>query len=375
MILTRLVVAFGNILSYFVNKLPQEKLKNITANKILIIKSGAIGDVLMTTPFLRALRKRFPNSEIDYIVGKESAKVLEDNRNISNLISVKSEHFHSLNLLNKIALLNKIRTKKYDVCFILDKSWLANCFIFLTRIPIRIGFDRFGEGFTNKYNVQYAELKHEIKYYLELAYFVGAKEEKNKNMELNLTNEDKKFAEEFQRKNKAKRVIGIASGGGKNPGIGIDATRIWPEEKFVELINKLEGHSIILFGGAQDKELCDRILNKMNENIKKDTINLAGQTSIKETAALMQKCECVITNDAGPMHIASAVNKKVISIFGPTHPLRKAPLHIESKWIWKDEDKYDFRCDIYSTKYAEGKEFMENISAETVYEEVKKVLG
>lgn len=373
--LTEITCLFGkSFIRPFVKKYSAENLTNIKANKILIIKSGAIGDVLMSTPFLRALKKRFPSAEIDYLTGTISAKVLEGNKNISNLITINSEYFHSLNLLHKIELLNKIKKKEYDLCFILDKSWLANMLIWFSRIPIRIGFDRLGEGFANNTNIKYRELKHEIEYYLELAYSVGAKEEKNKNLELNLSEEDKKLAEEFFKKNKIKNAIAITPGGGKNPGVGVDLTRIWPEQNFVELINMLEDKKIILIGGEQDKELCERIILSVKEKLKENPINLAGQTSLKQSAAIMQKCSFIITNDTGPMHIASAVNDRVISIFGPTHPLRKAPLNKKSKWIWNDENKYDWRCDVYSTKYAEGKEFMKEISPKLVFETVKNVM-
>ncbi len=371
--LTKIACFLGNLfIEHLVRKYSPDSLKNISPKTILIIKSGAIGDVLMTTPFIRALRKRFPSAEIDYLTGEESAKVLEGNKNISNVIAVKSDLFHSLNPLNKLNLLKIIKQKKYDICFILDKSWLANLFISFTRIPIRIGFNRFGEGFANNANVQYGALKHEIEYYLELAYLVGAKKEKDLSLDLHIAKEDKKLAHQIFKK--IKRAICIAPGGGKNPGVGIDSTRIWPEQNFVELINLLKDNKIILIGGKQDKELCNRIIQEENSDLKKNIINLAGQTSLKESAAVMQKCSCVITNDAGPMHIASAVNKKVVSIFGPTHPLRKAPLHKESRWIWKDKDKYDSRCDVYSTKYAEGKKFMKDVTPELVLDAIKEVL-
>lgn len=364
MIITQTVCFLGKI---FIKPFIQ---KNINSNpkKILVIKSGAIGDVLMTTPFVRTLRKQFPKSIIHYLTSKESSKVLEGNLNLSSVISVDSKCFTSFNIVHKLHLFNKIRNEKYDCCFILDKSWLANTFIFLTKVPIRVGFDRYGEGFSNNMNVSYDEIKHEIYYYLDLAYLFGAEKEEENSLDLYLRKEDIKFAEDFLTKNKIKDVVGIAPGGGKNPGIGIDNARIWSEEKFINLVTLLGDHKIILFGGPNDVDLCNRLVNRSQSNI----INLSGKTTIKETAALMQKCSCVITNDAGPMHIASSVNDRVVSIFGPTHPLRKAPLNKKSVWLWKDEDKYDPRVDVYSTKYAINKKFMDGISARDVYDVVMK---
>lgn len=343
--------------------------------KILIIKSGAIGDVLMTTPFLRALRKRFGNATINYLTSKESAPALKNNKYISGIISVRSSIFHSLNPINKILRIERIRKEKYDLCFVLDKSWLAGLFAFSTGIKKRIGFNRNGEGFFNTINADYKELKHEIEYYLELAYLAGAENEKNKKIDLFLTDKDKLFAKKFFENHailSSGNAIGIAPGGGKNPGIKKDSTRIWPEQKFIKLIYLLKNKTIILFGGESDRALCERIASKTSSS-RANVINIAGETTIHQTAALMGRCKCIITNDAGPMHIASSANKKVISIFGPTHPLRKAPLHRESIWLWKNEDIYDSRCDLYSTKYAEGKMFMERILPEDVYKIVEEL--
>jgi heptosyltransferase-2 len=87
----------------------------------------------------------------------------------------------------------------------------------------------------------------------------------------------------------------------------------------------------------------------------------------------MKKCALIITNDAGPMHIASAVNDKIISIFGPTNPVRKAPLNEGSVSIWKDQDIYEEDYELYG-KLPKKKKWMTKITAKDVEEKAREIL-
>jgi len=327
MMARKIICFFGKILFYFKKK--EYDLNKI--KKILVFKSGAIGDVLMSTPFLRALRRRFPNARIDYWVGKWSKEVLIGNPNIDNIFEFDETILFKKNIFKIIELIKKIRKEKYDAAFTLDKHWLSNIFIYFCRIPIRIGFDRFGEGFANTINVKYGPLKHEVDYYLELAYKVGAEKTKERQMELFLSEKDLRFADDFIKQNNLenKEIIGIAPGGAINPGQRMPSRR-WPKERFLELCKRLveKGYKIILFGGPGDEDVGNYLIHNVY------VYSVIGKTTIKETAALMKKCRLIICNDSGPMHIAASVNVPIISIFGPTDPRRKAPLGKKHKYLW-----------------------------------------
>ncbi|MBI2564771.1 lipopolysaccharide heptosyltransferase II [Candidatus Woesearchaeota archaeon] len=366
MIITKLVCALGNL---FFKPFISHKISS--PKKILLFKSGAIGDVLMTTPLIRVLRKKYPETIIDYLTGNWSAKVLQNNPYLNNVFSMPDESFHAKNPFNKIRLLIKIKKQKYDTAFILDKSWLANLFILATGISQRIGFNRFGEGFSNNYNVNYGVIKHEIEYYLELLKAFNLTE-KNTKLDLFPLKTDLEFAHLFIKKNKLekKTIIGVIPGGAHNPGRDYDKTRIWPKENYVELIKKLQNkHTIFLFGGNNDKKLHEDIKARLDHH--KNIYDFAGKTSIYQTAALINYCKKIICNDSGPMHIAASMNKPVITIFGCTHPKRKAPLTKGSKAIWKNEKKYDARVDLYTTNYGEGKDWFSDTKVEDVFSVVE----
>jgi heptosyltransferase-2 len=179
--------------------------------------------------------------------------------------------------------------------------------------------------------VRYFQKKHDILAYLDLLNTISPANYKDTKLDLFTNTKDKKFAIDFWRKNKLKsrRVIVICPGGGQNVGQKL-AKKIWPVKNFIELIKKIKNkYRVILIGGKTDVGIG----NKIAENIK--VLNLIGKTSLKESAEIMRKADLIISNDSGPMHMASAVNNKIISLFGPTDPRVLAPLNKEAKYIWK----------------------------------------
>ena len=302
------------------------KNKNIPLNpkNILVIRSGGIGDVLMTTTFLQVLRNKYKKSKISYLVGEWSKEVLEGNNDIDEIISFDDNIIFNKKIIKVFRSIHKLRKKKFDLCFILDKSYLWNLFAFFSGIPFRVGFDRYGEGFPNNLNVPFEGKKNEIGYYLDILRLLDI-DVKKKKMKLPLSKNDIEFSNNFLKKKSLtnKKIVGIAVGGAENPGQNAHIKR-WPKEKYIELINVLnERENIILFGGKNDFQLNEEIINAIL--IKKNKIINAAGISLKQSSALMKKCRLFITHDSGAMHIAAAMDIKLIALFGPTPAERFAP--------------------------------------------------
>jgi len=292
-------------------------------NRILFFKVGAIGDVIMTTPLVRALKKRFPQAKIDYLVGKWSAPVLEKNPNLSNVITFDDNIFFKRNIGRMLSLAKDVRRRKYDVVFILDRAWQANVYAKLLG-SFTIGFDRHGEGFANNASAGYDDLRHDVVHYLALGRILSAKTN-NTEMEVYFTKKEEGFADTFWKTHglHGQKVLGIMPGGGSNPGQIVSLKR-WPVKRFRELSEKLlkKGHYLIILGGPGDITLS----KEFDGLDKHKAINIIGKCSLMESGALMKRCETVFTNDSGPMHLAAAAGSRVISIFGPTDPVKLAPL-------------------------------------------------
>ncbi|MBT3690757.1 glycosyltransferase family 9 protein [Candidatus Woesearchaeota archaeon] len=300
--------------------------------KILFFKMGAIGDVLMTTPLVKQTRKAFPKAKIHYLVGESSSQILKNNKNIDKIIKFNERIITNKRILRWLKLTRNIKKQNYDLIFVLDKHKIFNLTAKLTSIKTRIGFNRLKkDGIFLTKKVDYFQNKHDILAYLELLNKINPVDYKDTKMGVFPTEEDKVFANKFWKDNKlkSKKVLVICPGGGQNIGQRL-SLKVWPTENYIELIKKLRlKYKIILLGGETDKKIEKKILSKIK------VLSLIGNTTLHETAEIMRKANIVLTNDSGPMHIASAVNNKIISLFGPTNPKVLAPLNKGSKYYWK----------------------------------------
>lgn len=370
----KIICLFGNSWNSMFpkKKLDQKAVKNI--KKILVFKIGALGDILMTAPFLRSLRKRFPAAEITYLAGEFCKPVLEGNKNIDRLETFDHNIFYKKNLSGVLNLVTRIKKEKYDCVFILDKHFFVNWAISLTRIPIRIGFDRYGEGFANTVNIQYNKVRHEIDYYLELAYAAGAKKVNSaaeKHLDISVSAKDISFAKTFIRKNKLNpaRLVCLVPGGASNPGQNM-STRRWPVDKFRQLADKLveKKYDIILIGGPGDREFAKDFNSK--------AVSAVGKTTLKQSIALIKLCKAAVVSDSGPMHFASAVNTPTISIFGVTDPRRKAPIstkNVKHVYVWKKPTIKEWNDDGVFRDFDKVKT-IEEITVEQVCDKLTKLL-
>ncbi|MFH0748509.1 MAG: lipopolysaccharide heptosyltransferase II [Candidatus Bathyarchaeota archaeon] len=297
--------------------------------RILVFRIGGIGDVLMTTPFLRALRTRFPKAHITYLVGNWAKEGISGNPNIDTLVTFDEKiFFNAKKMPNIFRLIKEIKNKNFDLAFVLDISFVFSLVTYLANIPLRVGFNRNGEGFALTYTVQYSHELHLVTSFLDTLSFFGIDSSvASKDMEIAIYKEDEEYARNlFSIFDHSTRdfIVGIAPGGAKNPGEDLPLAR-WPLEHYAELIKELIKQFktiIILFGDKNDRNLTEKLHIASSSNI----VDIAGQTTIKQAAAVIRKCDLFITHDAGLMHIAAASGASTLSIFGPTDALEKAPI-------------------------------------------------
>ena len=320
--------------------------------KIIFFKLGALGDVLMTTPLIKEVRIKFPHAHIDYYVGEGFKGALEGNKNINNIITFDEKIFYTKNPIKLIKLIKKIKKEKYDIGFVLDKHWIFSLVLMLGKVKERRGFKR-GKISFNTSNITYKEAKHEIDYYLML--LKNEVNENQKNIDFFLSKKDDDFGKKYSKE----RYYVIINSGGSNPGESGNIRRL-PDKLFVEMVEEIsKKFKVFLVGGKNDYEYYHKF--KFGDNVD----NISGKNTLKESVAIMKYADKIITTDCGAMHLASAVNKNLICIFGPTNPKRKAPLWKETKIIWKDEDIYDEKYELYGI-IPKDKEFYKKIKVEDI---------
>jgi heptosyltransferase-2 len=175
---------------------------------------------------------------------------------------------------------------------------------------------------------------------------------------------ESKKAESIIREFNIERSIRV----GIHPGAAYGPAKRWLPERFAELAMRLskDGISIILFGSKGEKEVINGIMSKSEGK----AINLCGRFTIGELAAMMKKCDAVVTNDSGPMHLAGAVGAKLIAIFGSTSPQATSPSG-NYEIIWKNVD-----CSpCFRRECAQDFKCMKSITTDEVYDTVKRMLN
>ena len=302
---------------------------HIYAMNILIIKLSAIGDVVQTLPALEAIKKTFPNSSLTWLVEESAAGILEGHPLIDVLlVSRRKDWLRKLKnpftalqgLISVYKFLIDLRRPLYDIAIDFQGLLKSGVLIGFVRARRKIGFDRTRELsylFLNERLPAYDVEKHALERYLEVARYLGAKETPSictLPIERELAQIKKKL-DSMSLHEKPLIVI--------NP-VARWKTKLWPAVNFAKLANRLvrEKHASVIFTGSEeDRAVIDRILAIMDEH----ALNWAGETTLKELAALAHQADAFISTDTGPMHLAAAAGAHVLALFGPTSPWRTGP--------------------------------------------------
>lgn len=329
-----IILSIGAFLFLF-----KRKMFSGTPKTILVLKIGAIGDVLMSTPLLHALRNAYPHARIIYAVGKWSKAVLENNPNVDEVMDFDDPIIWRRDLKAILVLIRRLRSVHADIGFVLDRHFYASLLAVASGVRFRVGYDRNGEGFANNRNVVYGPVKHEIVYHLDLLRSLG-KDVPDGVMEAFPSTEDQGIAESIfaQPPFAGRTCIGFMVGGAKNPGQDMHIRR-WPFSHYCALIGLLLEHFpnivIILFGGPSDVIENKEVIRSVGH--ADHIAQLAGRTSILQSIACMKRCAVFVTHDSGPMHMAATAGVPVVSIFGPVHPARKAPRGPQNEYLWRPD--------------------------------------
>lgn len=319
--------------------------------KVLLWKVGGLGDVVMTTPLVRQLRRQHPQARIDYLTGHASRAMLEGNPHLDQVAGFDETILFGARLHRLPGLLALLRG--YDVIYVLDKHWVFGWLAKLAGIPQRIGFRRRAiEGWPHTRAVPYGALRHEIDYYLDLAEVAGVRIDRNdRALEL-------PPAERFPME--PPYVVAINSGG-HNPGESSDVRRL-PEPLFDALVSALAARSTVVFlGSAREHSQYEQLAARYGAR------NLCGLISLRQTWDVLAHAQAVYTTDTGLMHMAGAVCRQVVAVFGPTHPLRKCPPG--ARWVWADEGGYDADYELYGRLPRGG--YFRALTADHIVEQVR----
>ena len=305
--------------------------------KILLIKLGAVGELVMASPFFEQLRKHFPHSEIVLVVGRSSYAAVEHNPNINRFILADDLDLYHGGLIRRslefFGLIFKLRKEEFDLSFILQRAVAFRLLSCLVGIPVRVGFGRGRKDFFLTHSVPSRQVRNESESYLDLLRKLDIPAAFEKTFYY-LSDEEKDFLDLFVERHgiaSGEQVVAVAPGGGESTKRAM-LTKRWPAQNYIELIQRLQrerSSRVILVGGPGDREITNRIIQ-----ISPNCLD-ATDLSFGDMASVLRRCNLFIGNDSAPHHIAAAMGIPCIGIFGPTDPRQWAPLDQNSSVVIK----------------------------------------
>lgn len=303
-----------------------------TAQRILVVQPSWVGDAVMATPTLRALRTAFPSAHISYLLRRYVKPLYAGMPWADQLITYRTGKGPSKTGKGLFGIARRLRAGNYDLAVLLPNSFKTALLCKMAMIPRVVGYERDGRGFLLTDKLLPVKEKGKfvpmplVKTYLGLAHYVGATE-RDLRMELFVTENEARDAREVLARcglaPDLERPAANAGGGPLvllNPGAQYGAAKCWRPEYFAELGDRLidELRATVLISAAPKER---PIVDAIKQYMRRTPVDLSqhGMTlgSLKE---IVRRCDLMITNDTGPRHIAAALNVPVITLFGPTHP-------------------------------------------------------
>jgi len=293
--------------------------------KFLIVQTAFIGDVILATPLIEKLHEHYPDGQIDFLVRKGNGGLLKNHPKLGDVFIWKKKQGKYTNLIRLIYL---IRSKEYDYVINIQRFFGSGFLTAFSGAKTKIGFAKNPLSFT--FNVK---VGHRL---------IG-QHETSRNLSLIKSITDKKYVRPklYPSESDYTKVQQYQS----KPYLCFAPTSVWktkeyPLLKWVELIiSQDEEWNIYLLGGPTDQEVCRELVGMCD---KENIINLAGQLTFLESAALMEKASMNYVNDSAPMHMASAMNAPTNAVFCSTVPsFGFGPLATQSKVI---ETKNKLSC-------------------------------
>jgi len=361
------------------------RLQSVEFSRILLIKLSGLGDVVHTLPVLVKLRARYPTARIDWLIASENAEIVRCHPALSNVVPFERRDFakrgrrwHAIRAF--LGLLKQIRSVKYDLVIDLHGQARSAFFALASGARVRIGFDRpvkntsrhgwrgAREGswiaYTHRIPISTLDV-HAIDRYLWLGPLLGL-DDNLPDLTIHLSSQTAHNVERLLQEHDilaSKALVVLAPG-------TIWETKRWTIEGFAAVAREFvhDGFAVALVGTKRDQARCRQIAAAVP-----GAWDLSGKTTPAELAALIQRAEVCVTNDSGAMHLAASLGTPMVSVFGPTSPIRVGPYHRPESVV-----RLDLPCSPCNYRWLRQCPFdhacMKQLSSAMVVERVREIL-
>jgi len=283
-----------------------------SAQSILVIKPRAAGDVVLSTPVIRNLRRAFPSSVIDFLTERPFADLVRGHPDVSDVLVFDRATMSGLDLIRSV------RGRRYEMVIDLFGNPRTALVTFLSGARVRVGYRFRGRQYAYNTRIEpRGGAVHNVQFNLDAIEALGIPVV-DRSPFVPFTDSDREYVEEFLHglPRPSGPLVGVNTAGGWY-------TKRWGVQQFAQLCDRLiaeHGCSILLTWGPGERTHVESIRGAMRE-----APNIPPPTSFPQLAALLSRCDFIISNDTGPMHIAAAVGTPVLGIYGPTNPALQGP--------------------------------------------------
>ncbi|EMH4164858.1 ADP-heptose--LPS heptosyltransferase RfaF [Pluralibacter gergoviae] len=304
--------------------------------KILVIGPSWVGDMMMSQSLYRSLKARFPQAVIDVMAPAWCRPLLSRMPEVNEAIPMPLGH-GALEIGERRRLGRSLRDRRYDRAYVLPNSFKSALVPFFAGIPLRTGWrGEMRYGLLNDARVlDKAAWPLMVERYVALAFDKGAMDSA-KDLpqpllwpQLQVSESEKMQVTGAFSLSSERQIIGFC------PGAEFGPAKRWPHYHYAELAKQLidEGYQVVLFGSAKDRDAGNEILAALSVEQQAWCRNLAGETQLEQAVVLLSTCKAVVTNDSGLMHVAAALNRPLVALYGPSSPDFTPPLSKKAKVI------------------------------------------
>lgn len=339
-----------------------------TPGSLLVRATNWLGDAVMTTPALRALRSAFPRARISLLAKPLVAELFRHHPDVDDVLVYDRPGRHD-GVIGRLRMAGELRRRRFDAAILLQNAFDAALLAFLAGIPARKGYATDGRKalLTDPVPLTPEILaRHEVEYYLCLLERVGIPRPSPAELRVAVTAEE--------RAEMAGRLapLGIDRGApilAINPGAAYGSAKRWYPDRFAAVADALSeewGAAVALTGSPAEAALAGEIEAAARTGV----VNLAGKTTVREMMALLSLSSFLVTNDSGPMHIGAALGVPLVAIFGPTDWRRTSPWTDRARVVRADVD-----CSPCMLRECDrGHECMLGVTAEMVIDAARDLL-
>ena len=304
--------------------------------KILVIGPSWVGDMMLSQSLYRTLKAEYPTAEIDVMAPAWCRPLLARMPEVNQALAMPLGH-GALGLGERRRLGRALRANRYDRAYVLPNSFKSALVPFFADIPQRTGWrGEMRYGLLNDVRVlDKAAFPLMVQRYVALAYDKGRVQRADDLPQPLLWPQLRVSDEEIAETTSAFNLTDSRPIVGFCPGAEFGPAKRWPHYHYATLAQRLieSGYQIALFGSAKDHEAGEQIRAALQDDARDFCLNLAGKTQLEQAVILIAACRAVVSNDSGLMHVAAALNKPLIALYGPSSPDFTPPLSDKARVI------------------------------------------